>query len=169
MGKSYPLSQLAHEGVELCSLGVSQVRVTESLSVDKHITSLEVAAVGDGSTGLVVQDDNTHIDLDPDMWGVWEVCQEEEQVLRVQGRLTKCIAFWEHELKAPSPVLECIRVGHKLPLLSVSGVYYNCNANSALEENEFVKTALEELVQNCCICKVDRRLHVCSPLCSGCQ
>ena len=64
-------------------------------------------------------DKGTDKELDPSWGRVWEVGQEEDQVVDVQGRLCKCIAFWKHELRASPPVVECIRKGYKLPLLSI--------------------------------------------------
>ena len=87
-------------------------------------------------------------ELEPSLGRVWEIGQGEEQVVEVQGRLRKCIEFWEEELKATAPVLECIREGYKLPMLSLLGVYYKGNHKSALDNDEFVSTAIEELVQN---------------------
>ena len=100
---------------------------------------------------------------DPGLQRVWEACQD-EQITDVQGRLSKCIAFWEHELKATLPILECIRRGYKLPLLSVPGLYYHGNAKSAVESAEFVSATVGELLENRCIRMVDERPHVCSPL-----
>lgn len=110
------------------------------------------------------QDCDTERDLGTDVGRAWEVCQEEAQLVDVQGRLSKCIAFWENELKAPPPVLECIREGYKLPLLDIPAMYHKCNAKSALDAKEFVTNSLKELLQNRCIRKVDTRPHVCSPL-----
>ena len=82
----------------------------------------------------------------------------------VQGRLSKCIAFWEDELKATWPVIDCLREGYNLPLLSVPGVYSKGNQRSALDNSEFVELVIEELLQNRCIRKVEVSPHVCSLL-----
>ena len=71
---------------------------------------------------------------------MWEV-SEVSQVVDVQGRLCKCISFWEHELKAPLPVLEWIRVGYKLPLLKLPSAFHKDNAQSALDNYDFVSDA----------------------------
>ena len=60
---------------------------------------------------VVEHEGGTDIDLDPDLGRVWEVCEDESQVVDVQGRLCRCIAFWNQELKASPLVLERIRVG----------------------------------------------------------
>ena len=86
---------------------------------------------------------------------VWEVDQGEDQIVDVQGRLCKNIAFWEHELKATHPLLECIREGYKLPLLRVPRVFYKDNAKSATEKSEFVTDAIIELCKSRCIQKVE--------------
>ena len=106
---------------------------------------------------------SANAELDPSLQRVWEVCQG-EQVADVQGSLCKCIVFWEHELEVPSPILECIRVDYKLPLLSVPSVYYKSNAKSVVDNAEFVTTSIAQLLENCCIRKVVERPHVCSPL-----
>ena len=101
---------------------------------------------------------------DPSFRRVWEISQEEGQVCDVQGRLCNCIAIWEQELKATGPVLDWIRVGYKLPLLTEPGAHYRANAKSALVNSEFVTKAIMELEENRCIRKVKERPQMCSPL-----
>ena len=91
--------------------------------------------------------------------GVGEV-SEESQVVDVQGRLCKCISFWEHDLKATLPVLEWIRVGYKLTLLKLPSAFHKGNAQSALDNYDFVSDAIAELCKNRCIPVVKSRPHV---------
>ena len=64
----------------------------------------------------------------------------------MQGRLRKYILGEQHELKAPSHMLECIRVGHKMLLLSLPGVYYGDNAKSAIDDAGFVSASIYRIV-----------------------
>ena len=80
--------------------------------------------------------------------------QGEEQVPDVQGRLSRCILFWEDKLKATGLLIDCISEEYMLPLLSLPGVYSKGNQRSALDNCKFVESAIEELLQNCCIKKV---------------
>ena len=82
----------------------------------------------------------------------------------VQGRLRDRLSFWENVLKATSPVIECIRDGYKLPLLSIPAPFSGSNQKSALDSAEFVTSAIKELLVNRCICKVTNKPRVCSPL-----
>ena len=94
----------------------------------------------------------------------WEVEQGEVQVADVQGRLKKCLSFWEDELDPAPWIISCIREGYKLPLRSLPHRYCKPNQQSALDHGDFVSQALEELERNRCIIKVQEPPHVCSPL-----
>ena len=58
-------------------------------------------------------------ELEPDLSRCWEFEQDTTQISDVQGRLCTCLSFWEQVLEAPPPVLEYIKLGFKLPLLSI--------------------------------------------------
>ena len=92
----------------------------------------------------------------------WE--QGEVQVADVQGRLKKCLSFWEDELDPAPWIISCLREGYKLPLRSLPHRYCKPNQQSALDHGDFVSQALEELERNRCIIKVQEPPHVCSPL-----
>ena len=178
LNKPYPLNTSKEEGVNCYVDVVSQEIVPtkvcgneqgcvneyrESGEADASFDSIawkvcgEIPSVGEcGSSGVM--------ENDPSFGRVWEVGQEEGQVCDVQGRLCKCITFWEQELKATAPVLDWIRVGYKLPLLTEPGAYHRANAKSALINSEFVTKAITELEENRCIRKVKERPQVCSPL-----
>ena len=94
----------------------------------------------------------------------WESEQGVAQIMDVQGRLREKLSFWEHVLKAPSPIIECIRDGYKLPLLSTPAPFSGSNQSSVLESAEFVTSALSELLVNRCIRKVNDKPQICSPL-----
>ena len=82
----------------------------------------------------------------------------------VQCRLRDKLSFWEHVLKAPSPIIEYIKDGYKLPLLSIPAPFSGSNQKSALESAEFVTSTLSELLVNRCIHEVRDKPGICSPL-----
>ena len=92
----------------------------------------------------------------------WEI--EHGLVTDIQDRLQACLSFWEHRLQPAPWIISCIREGYKLPLCSLLKPYIWPNQASALTNREFVTQAISELVQNCCVVKVPRQPHVCSPL-----
>ena len=94
----------------------------------------------------------------------WEVEQGEAQMTDVQGRLKKCLSFWENELDPAPWIISCIRERYKLPLRSLPGKYGMPNQQSALDHKGFVLQALEELEWNRCIVKVQESPQVCSHL-----
>ena len=94
----------------------------------------------------------------------WEAEQGAAQIMDVQGRLRDKLSFWEHVLKAPGPIIECIKDGYKLPLLSIPAPFSGSNQKSALESAEFVTSTLSELLVNRCIHKVSDKPRICSPL-----
>ena len=71
------------------------------------------------------------------------------------------LQFGRKRLKATWPVLECIKVGYKLPLLKVPD---EDDAQSTVDNHDFASEAIAELYQNCCIQKFNSRLQICSPL-----
>ena len=74
------------------------------------------------------------------------------------------ITFWEQVLEAPPQVIDCIREGYKLPLLSLPEPYAKPNHKSALLEKEFANEAILDLVRNCYVVKVVEMPVICSPL-----
>ena len=82
----------------------------------------------------------------------------------VQGRLQENIDFWREVLQAPSPIIDFIAEGYKLPLLSVPLQFARPNHRSAFESASFVTNSLEELTTNCCIRQIRSQPHICIPL-----
>ena len=68
----------------------------------------------------------------------WELEESPQQILDVQGRLHAKVKFWREVLQAPSPIIECIIDGYKLPLLSLLLQFVSLNQKSALENADFV-------------------------------
>ena len=71
----------------------------------------------------------------------------------VRGRLRKSIQFWR-EMDAPRFILDTIEFGYKLPLLQIPPPFVATNNNSALQESEFVESAISELLSLECITEV---------------
>ena len=65
---------------------------------------------------------------------------------------------------SPPPVIECIKEGYKLPLLSLPDHYVRPNHKSAQLSKGFVNEAISDLLKNRCIREVKELPHVCSPL-----
>ena len=171
ISKLYPLGQLVHEGVDVCqgSAGPRVVNVQESTKLTMSDTTqgswVPTELLEDcGPFNLTTGDGGPSAEYEHEFGRVWEGDQGEDQIVDLQGRLCKNIAFWEHELKATHALLECIREGYKLPLLRMPRVFYKDNAKLATENSEFVTDAIIELCKNHCIQKVESRPHICSPL-----
>ena len=142
LSKPYPLSLS-----KVTSINCDVNSTSHGVRDDKdHVNKLNVHPEGvcessapggsESSDEPLEQDvDDDSMCAEHDLRRVWEVAQGESQVVDVQGRLHKCIAFWEHELKATPPVIECIRIGYKLPLLAIPGVYYKSNAKSTIGDD----------------------------------
>ena len=115
---------------------------------------------------VVERGNSAVMENDPGFGRVWEIDQEEGQVCDVQDRLIKYITFREQELKATAPVLDWIRVGCNLQMLTEPGVYHKANVKSALVNSEFVTKAIMELhvEEYGCIRWVIEWPQACSPV-----
>ncbi|CAH3178694.1 unnamed protein product [Porites lobata] len=71
----------------------------------------------------------------------------------VRGRLRKSIQFWR-EIDAPRFILDTIEFGYKLPLIQIPPPFVATNNNLALQESEFVESAISELLSLECITEV---------------
>ena len=116
----------------------------------------------EGWNGLV--SDKESNGLDPDLSRYWELEQEGIQVSDVQGQLLANIKFWEQVLEAPPQIIDCIKEGYKLPLLSLPEPYRKPNHKSALQNKEFVNQAVSDLINNRCVVIIENVPPVCSPL-----
>ena len=108
---------------------------------DKGSEPLKACSVGraynkEGWNGLVSDKESSK--LDPDLGRYWELEQEGLQVSDVQGQLLANIKFWEQVLETPPQIIDCIKEGYKLPLLSLPEPYRRPNHKSALQNKEFV-------------------------------
>ena len=96
-------------------------------------------------------------------WEV-EVDSPSSQITDVQGRLRKNYKFWQEVLQAPTPVLECIENGYRLPLKFLPPSHHQCNNKSTETHRQFVDEAAQSLIMNRCIKRVETEPWVCSPL-----
>ena len=103
-------------------------------------------------------------ELDPDSGRCWELEQGDPQTSDVQGRLHVNVTFWEQVLEAPPQIIDCIKEGYKLPLLSLPEPYSKPNHKSALQNKEFVSQAISDLIKSRCVVKIEDIPPICSPL-----
>ena len=67
-------------------------------------------------------------------------------------------------LQAPTPVLECIENGYRLPLKFLPPPHHQHNNKSTGTHQQFVDEAVQSLLMNRCIRRVEAEPWVCSPL-----
>ena len=111
---------------------------------------------------------------DPQLQRCWEISQSTSngpkgQILNVKGRLKAATGFWVEVLQTPSPVIDWIQEGYKLPLVKVPTQFFQANHKSAVEHSDFVTEAINELLNYHCIREVPNQPHVCSPLSVVCN
>ena len=180
--KPYPFYDIecVNEPQRECDL--SKVKLYEGESADSGSLNVSKAEVPGVSTSMptdvcgvdATQDelacesemctDGESSELMTDLMRTWDYEEPGHQITDVQGRLLANVNFWEQELKAPSIVIEWIKQGYKLPLLSLPDPFERANHKSALENKDFVSGALKDLVNNCCVLEVCSVPRVCSPL-----
>ena len=103
--------------------------------------------------------------VDEHMGRCWDSSQGEYiPVDGVKGRLSEHVSYWIEQLKAPKWIIDVIKEGYVLPLLTEPTVYRKANQKSALNNIEFVDNAVSDLVQGGYVEPVVSIPHVCSPL-----
>ena len=70
----------------------------------------------------------------------------DSEPISVQGRLHEHADFWLNELEASTFVKEITTEGCRIPFLKLPWPVFKCNHSSALEHEEFVTSAITELV-----------------------
>ena len=75
------------------------------------------------------------------------------------GRLNKSFQFWRDILQAKDFVIDIVSNGYKLPLLRYPLRCFIKNNKSALEHKDFVKQAINKLLQDGCISRVSSPPH----------
>ena len=146
-------------------LSTELVKPADTDPTEQATTSKVVNAAAQSLTqGEYSKPEGECSELEPDLSRCWEFEQDSTQISDVQGRMFSCLSFWEQVLEAPPLVLECIKVGYKLPLLSIPEPYQKPNHKSARDEQDFVSQAISELEKNRCVQKSETVPVVCSPL-----
>lgn len=97
-------------------------------------------------------------------WPDEDVLEHHRPCVSVQGRLKTRAEFWANTLQASSFVQEIVRSGYRLPFLRYPTPVCMRNHRSALEEKDFVRSAIGELLTASCIVECDECPSVCSPL-----
>ena len=83
--------------------------------------------------------------------------------INVKGRLKQSFDFWEN-IGTSSFILDVIKYGYKIPLLSQPESIFLNNNKSALDHKEFVSKAILDLVKNGLVKNVLFKPHVINPL-----
>ena len=155
LSKPYPLNNIE------CVDNFTEVHKSVSVTSDICVNESHAELV-DSQPDMCAEEESSELDLE--FTRCWEFEHTETQITDVQGQLLKHVTFWEQELHAPPPVIEWIKEGYKLPLLSSPEAYVKCNHRSALADSEFVNNAIEDLANNRCILEMGEIPHICSPL-----
>ena len=81
----------------------------------------------------------------------------------VQGRLRRLVKFWKKELHGSEFVLNVIKDGYKILMVSFPEQYYQHNNKSSLKYS-FVESAIEELLYKNSVKRVENQPLCCNPL-----
>lgn len=81
----------------------------------------------------------------------------------VKGRLKANIEFWKH-IGANPEILDTLTNGYKLPFLTVPEPSFSKNNKSAIDNIEFVESAVNELVKKHCVIETPFKPHTVNPL-----
>ena len=170
--KWYPFHELIYD--------CTSVRECEVLSSDVSVEGANWGSDGVGTrdkrpgperlshpTYSQVSQDTCDLDLDLDRLATEGVANGGDTVPDggvVKGRLKRCIAFWENEIKAPATILRIIKHGYVLPLKSEPSAYSRMNHRSAVENSTFVHGSVSDLLASGCVVEVPALPHICSPL-----
>ena len=149
---------------QLTALRVSTSEVDDKQRVDRHDALCEVnnTDTADNLEGNPGDEPFWENDINK-FWEV-EVDTQSSQITDVQGRLRENLKFWQEVLQAPTPVLECIENGYHLPLKFLPPSHCQHNNKSTEIHRQFVDKAVQSLVMNRCIKRVETKPWVCSPL-----
>ena len=90
--------------------------------------------------------------------------QKKGETVSVQGRLRKHSSFWLNDLDASSFVRGIILHGYRLPFVVLPWPVFKLNHRSALQHEQFVSSAISELLEAGCIVQSSECPLVCSPL-----
>lgn len=141
----------------------------------KRVAAIEVTTEGDNKATQLSQSGDFQLlqlmgsceegsEPDQDLGRYWELEQDAHQVSDVQGRLLANINFWEQVLEVLQYIVDYIKEGYKLPLLSLPKPFKGHNHMSAFHHKKFVSQAISNLIHNRCVAKVEDTPPICSPL-----
>ena len=93
-----------------------------------------------------------------------EVCDLSSQITDVKGCLRQNVSLWKDIYFAPALIIDCLENGYHLPLKFLPPPHSQSNHLSAENHSQFVDEAVQSLLINCCVVRMDSEPHVCSPL-----
>jgi len=73
------------------------------------------------------------------------------QIVDVRGTLKSNLEFWTEVLHAPSPVIDWIENGYKLPMKDMPSPPEKGNHRSAMDHRTFVDDSVQELLKYRCV------------------
>ena len=82
-------------------------------------------------------------------------------IVTVQGRLKEYSTFWLSNLEASKFVKQIVQFGYRIPFLASPAPIFRFNHQSALQNEEFVSSAIVELENGDC----DVPCSECPPVC----
>ena len=85
-------------------------------------------------------------------------------IVTVQGRLREHFKIWLRNLEAYEFVKQTVQFGHCIPFLALPAPIFRFNHQSALQNEEFVSSAIVELVKGGCVVPCSECPLVCNPL-----
>ena len=136
---------------------------TSEVDIKESVNSYKVH--GTDSIDYVEGDpDELYDQKDIDKFWETEASGLSSQITDVQGRLRQNVSFWKDILHAPAPVIDCIENGYRLPLKFLPPPHSLSNHLSTGNHRKFVDEAVQSLLLNRCVVRVDSKPHVCSPL-----
>ena len=92
------------------------------------------------------------------MFPLPSVVMDDEGPVSVQGRLKRCVSFWESSLEASEFVLGILYSGYRLPFITFPPSACMRSHHSALESVALVSSSIHESLQSNCIIEHDQGL-----------
>ena len=107
--------------------------------------------VGSGDRDTYLPDMDSHVCIPSDSMAVF-------------GRLRRRANFWRESLRASEHIMSIVSDGYRLPFVRLPTPSFLENHSMSYDDRSFAAEAIKELVDNCCVGRVDRPPLVCSPL-----
>ena len=141
------------------SFGVS----TSVVEAKESVNSYKV--LDTDSIDYVEGDPNeSHCQLDINKFREAEACGLSSQITDVQGCLRENMFFWKNILHAPALIIDCIKNGYRFPLKFLPPSHSQFDHLSTKSHCQFADEAVQSLLINRCVVKVDSEPYICSPL-----